>query len=48
MDLARKTEIVDDRIFQTLVDLSKEYEGKIKISSDSNYDRGTIIIKIKE
>lgn len=48
MDLARKTEIVDDKIFQTLVNLSKEYEGKIKVSSDSDYDKGIVTIKIKE
>lgn len=48
MDLAKQTEIVDDKIFQALVDLNKEYQGAIKISSDSDYGKGTIVITITE
>lgn len=48
MDLARKTEIVDKKVFQALVDLNAEYKGEFKMSSDSDYNTGTIVIKIKE
>lgn len=48
MDKARKTEIVDNAIFETLKKLHDEYDGKINFTSDSKYSSGHITIKIKD
>lgn len=48
MDKARKTEIIDERLFEVLKQIHKEFEGEIQFESESDYTRGHIIIKVKD
>jgi hypothetical protein len=48
MDKARKTEIIDNHLWEALKKLHDEYKGEIQFSTDSDYNVGRIVIKVKE
>ena len=48
MDKARKTEIVDEYVGEALKKMYEDYKGEIQLISDSYYETGRIVIKVKE
>lgn len=48
LNLSKKTEIVDEKILKVMKELLEEYEGAIRLTSDSNYSDGKISIIIKD